>query len=194
MSRQRNSRAAGTAVGPRLARTLSNIAGFQLGWLACVLGGNLIGAAVVTLVLAAHLRWIARPGEWRWLSGFALLGLAIDGGLGLAGGFTFPADQSLYRTLIAPPYINIPVWLWLLWPLFATLLHHSLSWLWRWPWLAVAGGAVSAPLSYLAGARLASIGLAPWLIAVEALIWAGLCLWLSLTLGKRPTAGHHSGC
>lgn len=182
MSHPRGNKVPKQAIG----KTLLNLAGFQLGWLACVLGGNLMGVTTVALVLTAHLRWLARPGEWHWLIGFATLGLIIDGGLSLAGGFAFPAHE----TLIAPPYINIPVWLWLLWPLFASLLHHSLGWLWRLPWLAAAGGAIGASLSYLAGARLAGISLAPWLVAGEALIWAGLCLWLSRTLGKRPAAGH----
>lgn len=155
-------------------RLLANLAGFQLGWLACVLGGSAPGLAVAGGVILAHLRWLARPGEWRWLAGFAVLGLAVDGGLTLAGGFSFPEGAHL-----GP----LPLWLWLLWPLFATLLHHSLAWLWRHPWLAVAGGATSGPLSYYAGARLAGVELAPWLLAAEALVWAGLCCWLGQRLG-----------
>ncbi|QFT86444.1 hypothetical protein FIU88_15940 [Halomonas sp. THAF12] len=158
-------------------RALANLAGFQLGWLACVMGGSLAGLVVAGGVIAAHLRWQARPGEWRWLAGFAGLGLAIDGGLALAGGFRFPPE-----TLLLGP---LPPWLWLLWPLFATLLHHSLAWLWRHPWLAAASGATSGPLSYYAGARLAGVTLAPWLLAVEALCWAALCLWLCHRLGRR---------
>ncbi|MDR5867839.1 DUF2878 domain-containing protein [Halomonas koreensis] len=157
-------------------RLIANLAGFQLGWLACVLGGSLVGLAVAGGILMAHLRWQARPGEWRWLVGFAGLGLTVDGGLVLAGGFTFPEGAQL-----AP----LPLWLWLLWPLFATLLHHSLAWLWRRPWLAAAGGATGAPLSYYAGARLADVTLAPWLLTAEALVWATLCLWLSHRLGDR---------
>ncbi len=160
---------------PPLWRALANLAGFQLGWLACVLGGSLVGGAVVGGILLAHLRWQAGPGEGRWLAGFAGLGLVVDGGLALAGGFRFPPDAFVLGPL--------PPWLWLLWPLFATLLHHSLAWLWRYPWLAAAGGATSGPLSYYAGAELAGVDLAPWLLAAEALVWALLCLWLSQCLG-----------
>ncbi|MDN3557192.1 DUF2878 domain-containing protein [Halomonas maura] len=162
------------------ARLLANLAGFQLGWFACVLGGSLVGGAVVTLVLALHLRWLARAGEWRWLVGFAALGLAIDGGLALAGGFRFDGEPRVLGLL--------PPWLWLLWPLFASLLHHALAWLWRHPWLAALGGATGGPLSYLAGARLAGVELAPWLLAAEALVWAGLCRWLCHRLGHAASA------
>nr|WP_221195806.1 DUF2878 domain-containing protein [Halomonas organivorans] len=163
---------------------MANLAGFQLGWLTCVLGGSLAGLVVVAGILLAHLRWQAAPGEWRWLAGFAALGLAIDGSLALAGGFRFPAEPLAPGPL--PLWIGpLPLWLWLLWPLFATLLQHSLAWLWRHPWLAVAGGAVSGPLSYYAGAELADVTLAPWLLAAEALCWALLCLWLSHRLGRR---------
>lgn len=161
----------------RVWRTLANLAGFQLGWLACVLGGSVIGALATGGVILAHLRWQAGPGEWRWLAGFAGLGLVIDGGLALAGGFHFAPEPLSLGPL--------PLWLWLLWPLFATLIHHSLAWLWRYPWLALAGGATSGPLSYYAGAGLAGVTLAPWLLAAEALCWALVCRWLCHRLGRR---------
>ncbi|WP_444985278.1 DUF2878 domain-containing protein [Halomonas mongoliensis] len=161
---------------PAGRRLLINFTAFELGWLACVLGGSAIGALAAAAILALHLGWQARPGEWRWLAGFALLGLAVDGGLHLAGGFDF-GEATLAFGLLPP-------WLWLLWPLFATLLHHSLAWLWQRPWLAVVGGALSGPLSYYAGARLAGVELAPWLLPAQALVWGLLCLWLTVRLGR----------
>jgi len=158
-------------------RLVANLLAFEAGWLACVLGGSLVGATAAGLILAAHLRWQAWPGEWRWLVGFALLGLAVDGGLTLAGGFQFHTDTLALGLL--------PPWLWLLWPLFATLLHHSLAWLWSRPWLAALGGAISGPASYYAGAALAGVTLAPWLLPAQALVWAGLCLWLCRRLNGR---------
>ncbi|TDO10486.1 MULTISPECIES: DUF2878 domain-containing protein [Halomonas] len=160
-------------------KLLANLAAFQAGWFACVLGGTRIGLLIVAVIVTLHLAWLARPGEWRWLAGFAMLGLAIDGGLALAGGFDF-ADPLGMRPIM-------PIWLWLLWPLFATLVHHSLAWLWQYPWLAMLGGATSGPLSYYAGARLAGVKLAPWLLPAEALAWALICLILSCRLGKRFT-------
>ncbi len=156
-------------------KMLVNLAAFQAGWFACVLGGSVIGVLAAAAVITLHLVWLARPGEWRWLAGFAALGLVVDGGLTLAGGFAFAEGSSLLG--------GMPLWLWLLWPLFATLIHHSLAWLWQTPWLAMLGGATSGPLSYYAGARLAGVELTPWLLPAEALIWALICLGLCRRLG-----------
>nr|WP_298416145.1 DUF2878 family protein [uncultured Halomonas sp.] len=157
--------------------TLFNLIAFEVGWLACVLGGSLIGGLVVSVIIAVHLIWLAYPGEWRWIVGFALLGLIVDGGLTLIGGFTF-ANPHWWP-------LPLPPWLWALWPLFATLLLHSLTWLWRYPVLAMLCGAISGPLSYLGGAELAEITLAPWLLPAQAVIWALLCLWLCHRLKHR---------
>ncbi|MGC3874183.1 DUF2878 family protein [Halomonas sp. GXIMD04776] len=164
-----------------MLRALFNLVAFEVGWLACVLGGSLIGALVAAAIITAHLIWLARPGEWHWLAGFAGLGLIVDGGLALAGGFIFTN----------PPWwpLPLPLWLWILWPLFATLLQHSLAWLWQHPGLAMLGGAVSGPLSYFGGAQLAGIELAPWLLPAQAVIWALLCLWLCRRL-KYPSMPH----
>jgi hypothetical protein len=75
----------------------------------------------------------------------------------------------------------------MLWPLFATLVFHSLAWLWRYPLVAAACGAISGPLSYLGGAALANVSLAPWLLPVQAVIWAALCLGICRYAGRVIT-------
>jgi hypothetical protein len=142
-----------------MPRTLFNLVAFQLGWFACVVAGSLIGGLIAAAIVVVHLLWLARPGEWRWLVGFAALGLFIDGGLALAGGFTFSE----------PSWLPLPLWLW----------AH--------PWLAMLGGAIGGPLSYFGGARLSDVELAPWLLPLEALIWGALCVWLSRRLGGSRT-------
>ena len=153
-----------------------NALAFQVGWLACVLGGTSWAIPAVGVIVTLHLAWLGRPGEWRWLMGFALLGALVDGALTYAGGMRFTGSAGL------------PLWLWLLWPLFATTVHHSLAWLWSHPWLAVLGGVLGGPSSYLGGARLAEVTLAPWAVAVQALVWGSLCGWLAFraaTLRRR---------
>ena len=155
----------------RWPRLLFNLVGFEAGWLLCVLGGSWVALATGLLLVGGHLRFVAGAGEWRLLAGFAALGLVLDGSLALLGGFDFSSHAQMFGLL--------PLWLWMLWPLFATLLRHSLAWLWRFPWLAAAGGAVSGPLSYYGGGLLADVPLAPWLLPAQALIWGILCYLLA---------------
>lgn len=156
---------------PALRHQLLNALLFQTGWLACVLGGSWMALGAGTLLIGWHLWRQAYPGEWRLLGGFALAGLCIDGSLALAGGFTFINGTSAW--------LPLPVWLWMLWPLFATLVRHSLGWLWRFPRLAMLCGGLGGALSYYSGSVLANITLAPWLLPTEALVWALACAWLS---------------
>lgn len=151
-----------------LIAVLVNALGFEVIWTLCVMGGSWVAAVAGSAWVTLHLRYVGKPDEWRLVAAFALLGLAIDGSLQLAGGLIFN-NQWLIAGLL-------PLWLWMLWPLFATLVHHSLAWLWRRPWLAAALGALGGPLSYYAGAELTDVTLAPWLLPAQALIWALLCL------------------
>lgn len=159
---------------------LFNALRFEAGWLLCVLGGSWVAAIAGGGLLTWHLWRCRRPGEWQFIAVFTLLGLVIDGSLRLLGGFDFHS-QALVLGLV-------PLWLWMLWPLFATLVYHSLSWLWRFPWLAALCGAVSAPLSYYGGALLAGVSLAPWLLPVHALVWATLCYGISRYITIRQSS------
>ncbi|WP_110674014.1 DUF2878 domain-containing protein [Salinicola sp. RZ23] len=147
---------------------------FQIGWFVCVLGGSVPAMLALVLILAAHWRWLARSGEWRWWLGFALAGMAVDGTLVALGGIRLASGW--------------PLWLWALWPLFATTLHHCLAWLWPHRWLALVCGAVGGPLSYLSGAALAGAEITTWALVVEALVWAGLCAEVSRRLGGAASA------
>ena len=156
---------------PRWHGLLFNALRFEAGWLLCVLGGSGVAAIIGSALLGWHFWRCAKPGEWRFIGVFALLGLALDGGLHLAGGFDF-GEHTLVSGLL-------PLWLWMLWPLFATLVFHSLAWLWQYPMIAAVCGAVSGPLSYFGGAALTGVSLAPWLLPAQAIIWAALCLCIS---------------
>lgn len=163
-----------TRGGSRLLNALT----FQAGWFICVLGGSVWAAIVTPLILFAHWRWLARPGEWRWWLGFALIGMVVDGCLIAAGGLGLEQESPFWPALLPP------LWLWALWPLFATTLHHCLGWLWRYPLLAIACGGVGGSLSYVSGAALAGIVIEPWAIGVEAAVWGALCGGVARRLGS----------
>ncbi|MDG9925987.1 MULTISPECIES: DUF2878 family protein [unclassified Pseudomonas] len=140
---------------------LLNAGLFQLGWWACVLSPQrpwLLAFAL--LILAAHLRWLAQPGEWRGLLRVTLFGAALDSALAALGLFDFSLP---------------PLWLVLLWALLACTLRHSLAWSARPHWRAALLGALAAPPAYIGGATLAGVGLPlgiplTWLLL--ALLWA----------------------
>ncbi|MBC3209688.1 DUF2878 domain-containing protein [Pseudomonas sp. SWRI111] len=120
---------------------------FQLGWLACVLGGDSLWLLLALAVLVIHLRWI---GSWavegRLILCVVIVGTAVDGVLRYLGVFRFEDASPL-----------IPLWLMLLWALLATTLRHCLEWSARPWWLASGLGAVGGALSYYGGGRLAGV-------------------------------------
>ena len=147
-----------------MARLLANAGLFQLGWFACVLGAQrpwLLLVAVTCLLV--HLLWLAPTrAEWRLVALTALAGWLLDSALLNLGLFDFGAGAPV-----------APLWLALLWALFATTLRHCLAWTARPRWRASLLGAVGGPLSYLAGAELAGVGL-PWGLMPSLLVLAGV--------------------
>lgn len=148
---------------------MANAVLFQLGWFAGVYSPQypaLLG--VIALVVVIHLAWLGR-GEVRLLLAVTLLGTALDSALMHGGLFVFAEGQALMRGWL------IPAWLVLMWTLLATTLRHCLAWTARPLGLACVLGAVSAPLSYYAGARLTGVqlpyGLVPSLLTL-AMLWA----------------------
>ncbi|MCW0923357.1 DUF2878 domain-containing protein [Pseudomonas glycinis] len=146
---------------------IANAVLFQLGWLACVLGGNSLWLLLAVAALVIHLRWISSwAAEGRLILCIVIVGTAVDSVLRYLDVFRF-ADASPL----------IPLWLMLLWALLATTLRHCLAWSARPWWLASALGAVGGALSYYAGGRLAGVqfpyGEAATLIVIG-LLWAGL--------------------
>lgn len=152
---------------PRLL--LLNAGLFQLGWLTCVLGAQHPWWLLIALsCLAAQLRWVARqPDEWCLVLKVAAIGGALDSLLMHLGVFDFGAGNGLL----------LPLWLAILWLLFATTLRHCLFWTARPWWLGSVLGALGGPLSYLGGARIAAVELplGTWQsLLLIAAIWAVL--------------------
>jgi hypothetical protein len=128
---------------------LCNAVLFQIGWLACVLGGNSLWLLLALAVLVIHLGWISSWAvEGRLVLSVVIVGTAVDSVLRAAG---------------------------VLWALLATTLRHCLQWSARPWWLASALGAVGGAVSYCGGGRLAGVqfpyGELPTLIGIG-LLWA----------------------
>ncbi|MCL6416037.1 DUF2878 domain-containing protein [Aestuariirhabdus sp. Z084] len=125
-------------------KLLLNAGLFQVGWFACIVGGDIWSSAALIVILLIHFLVISRDKrEWLMIMSFAAIGISLDSLL------------IHWQILIRNDDANlIPLWLAALWLIFPTTIHHCLSWL-RDRWLlALICGAVAGPLSYYAGANL----------------------------------------
>lgn len=150
-----------------MLKNLINAGLFQLGWFACVLGGNSPWLLLAFAALAIHFLWISRSwSEVRLIVAVCAIGTLVDSALLNAGVFEFKHAGVL-----------IPLWLIVLWALLATTLRHCLAWTAKPVWRAALLGAIGGPLSYYAGQRMGAVafGLGVWpMLAVLSVIWAGL--------------------
>jgi hypothetical protein len=147
-------------------KTLINLALFQLGWLVCVLGGNLFAVAFTLVALLLH-QWLVldNPREWVLIGVIMLAGCLWDAAMAHSGVIRYTDGFVL----------GIPLWLVCLWLLFATTFMHSLLWLRRYLWLAAALAAGLGPLSYWFGCNLTEAELRaplPGSLAIMAVGWA----------------------
>lgn len=149
-----------------LSKTLLNAALFQLGWFCCLYSGDhpwLLWLAGGALLL--HFVYISSwREEGRLVATVMLLGATLDSFLLTMGVFDFAGHERI-----------VPLWLALLWALLGTTLNHSLAWSTQPWWRASLLGAISGPLSYIAGSKLAGVGLplgipTTWILL--AVIWA----------------------
>ncbi len=128
-----------------MKKTLLNLAIFQVGWLVCVVGGNLYAIAYTAIALLIHHRYVMKSNsEWQLIAIVTLVGSSWDI-LMVLGGMVNYAD---------PGIPGIPIWLICLWTLFATTFMHALSWLSRYLWIAAGLAAVMGPASYWFGSEL----------------------------------------
>lgn len=158
-------------------KILLNALVFNIAWLVCVLGGNVIAVPVTVLIIAAHCFYMSKDKrEIVLILLVVVLGILVDSVL-IRTGFLLSPDKSLWP----------PLWLVCLWALFATTLNHSLRWFHTRTAIAVLVGGMAGALSYLAGTRLTDFSLKqPQLvtIAVMFVVWCGI-FPLCLSLAKR---------
>lgn len=140
---------------------------FQCGWACCVALGNRGALFALLVLLPLQALWPSRRTfrEWMLVLGCAAAGIVMDLGWQALGLLSFTGAVAA----------GIPLWLLVLWLMFAGTLLHSLAFLQQRLVLAAVLGAVAGPLSYLAGMRLgaASSGHDAWVVAVAmAPAWA----------------------
>jgi hypothetical protein len=159
--------------GPLRMMRWMNFVGYQTVWFIAVIGAAydrawpalLAGAAFVVSQLALAPR---RSAELRLLGMALILGILIDG---------IAARMNWVRYATPAPAIpahGAPVWILVLWSSFAMTINQSLAYLRdRW-WLALAFGAIGAPLAYLGAQH-------GWLaVDFQHPAWHGL-MWLSIS-------------
>lgn len=168
--------------GPTKSQIL-NVAAYQTGWFACVLGAangwGTAGAAIAIALAMAHVAAAERPDrEWPVVLAAGGIGLVADSlhaGLGI---LDFRGHQA--GTLA-------PLWVVALWLQFGTVLHFCLRWLSRRYLLASILGLVGGPLAFLAGERLGAATFGEPKLGSLALLgvsWA-ILLPLLVALGDR---------
>jgi len=84
----------------------------------------------------------------------ALIGALLDSILMAVGVFQFPNSAYLFSTV---EHWLVPIWLILLWAALAGTVQHSLMLFHQRPASAALGGAIFAPLSYIAGERFGAV-------------------------------------
>jgi len=146
--------AAAVEYKPAMKNLLLNVAAFQVGWFACVLGAAYgwpwAGVAVAMAIVALHLSRAVLPLEELKLIALALvIGALWDTLLVKLGWIAYPRETLITNAA--------PHWILALWALFATTLNVSMRWLKQQPLLALIAGAVGGPLSYWAAARLGAV-------------------------------------
>ncbi len=152
---------------------VANFVLFQIGWLACVLGGtgqwHWAGPLLVVAIVANHLLQAQRPRhEATLILASLIIGAIWDSLLVWSGLLSY--EHGLFHPRLAP------FWIIAMWALFATTFNVSLRWLkGRW-WLSAVFGAIGGPLAYYAGFRLGAVDMSNQGEALMALAvgWAAL--------------------
>ncbi|MEO8195542.1 MAG: DUF2878 domain-containing protein [Thermoanaerobaculia bacterium] len=173
---------------------LLNLALYEAGWFACVLGAAWgrggAGAALAGGLFLIHLALAKDRIAEAWIAAFCgAVGFALDSAQALTGRLSFTGPFFTSNAALAP------VWVVMLWLQLGTTLRYSLHWLRGRFLLAAAFGAIGGPLAFLAGERLraATWGEPRWLTALSlAVVW-GVATPLLVFAADRIGTGRPSG-
>ena len=153
-----------------------------MGWFVCILGAawnyTYIAIAISIGILFLHLYLTDKNANDIKLSAIAAtLGFIFDG-------FMQFNNMIIYNNP-GVPYPFTPIWIVILWILFAITLNHSLAWLKGRTSLAMLFGLMGGPLVYLAGEKLMAVTIAsPNTLIVLAIGWA-LITPLLISFGEK---------
>lgn len=179
------------SASPSTVHVLANAVAFKAVWAAAILGAaNLspwLGVWAAAAVLTGHL-WTAsnRYQELRLVLLTALIGFSTDSLFAATGMLQYSSGQLA-------SWLG-PVWIFGLWLAFGTTLNVAFRWLQnRWT-LATVLGAVSGPMSYLAGSKMGAVAFADTTLAMISLsaTWSVLLPGL-LALASRSSANATAG-
>ena len=162
---------------------LVNFIGFQVGWLACVLGAandkELLGMIIALGVIIYH---VVNQGdsrkELKLVLASTVIGLIWE---------TWVLNLNILRYPSHPEALFwAPTWLIMMWALFATTINLSMGWLkGRWV-LAVFMGAIFGPLAFVAGEKLGAVVFLDSILSMITLaIGWGLLMPLLLWIAER---------
>lgn len=171
-----------------MLKTMTSVVAYQVAWCATAYGASHGSPGVGIVACATTLGLgLGMADAWKPL---ALLALSL-GSFGLVAESSMLAANLVFYSSPGPLSWIAPLWIVTLWMSFATLIHPSMSWLQGRTVLASFFGAVMAPLSYLAAAKLNALQLLEpaWVsLSVIALVWSiamPCALFLSATFTNR---------
>jgi hypothetical protein len=131
-------------------RLVANFFLFQLGWFGCLLLNGFWPLLLVVSILCFHFGLLLPKSQWRSEIQLLLKVLCVGACIEivyLRVGILVRLDGSLLP----------PLWLLLIWLLFAMTFNHSLLWLRNRLYIAAIFAAIAAPCSYYAGASMNSL-------------------------------------
>ena len=169
---------------------IANFVLFQLGWFACVLGGAygypLLGSLVALLIITYHCyRAPDIVQESRLLLLALIIGLVFESII-TSQGLAIYSNGQLFDFIA-------PLWMILMWPLFATTLNLSMRWMkGLTPILVAIAGAVFAPLAYYAGNRLGAVSYDDMTVSLSVIASAWALLLPSLVVMSMKLDGYNT--
>ena len=151
----------------------------KVAWVACVVGGNSYGLAVVFAMLCLNIYQRNIAADWPYAVVLGLFGLVLDSAWMHFGVLDYASSASLSIAGIT----LAPLWIVLLWVAVGLSLNHGLIFFVGRPLIGGLLVGASAPFSYMAGERFGAVVIPSYEnLVVLGLVWFVVyCALFSLT-------------